>query len=65
MEKGLLSYTENPVKANDRPSLATPLPLTFNSQGNVLKLAFGAQSAIGWENFVKGRVAGELTTFVR
>jgi hypothetical protein len=65
VEKRMLSYTENPSTANDRPSPTTPLPSTCNNQRNSIKLAFRAQSVIGWENVMKGRLAGEWTTLVR
>jgi hypothetical protein len=55
VKKGVLSYTENSKKAKDRPSRTTPFLTTFNSQINILKVAFQAQSEIGWENFLKGR----------
>jgi hypothetical protein len=57
MEKGVLSYNENPKKANDRPSPTTSFPMTFNSQRNTLNVAFRVQSEIGWENFLKGQVS--------
>jgi hypothetical protein len=38
VEKGMLSYNENPAKVKDRPSPATPFPPTFNNQRNSLKL---------------------------
>jgi hypothetical protein len=59
VEKSVLTYTENPKKAKDRPSPTTPFPMTFNSQRNTLKGASRAQSAIGWDNFLKGRVSTE------
>jgi hypothetical protein len=65
VEKGMLSYTEKSTKAKVRPSPTTPFPPTFNNQRNSIKLAFRAQSVIGWEKIMKGRLTGEWTTLVR
>jgi hypothetical protein len=46
MEKGMMSYTDHPVKAKDGPLTATPFPPTSNDQRNALKLAFQAQLSV-------------------
>jgi hypothetical protein len=60
MESGVRYYTINPLKRN--PKIMPPEPMssfgtTFYTPRNRLKVAFCAQSQIGWENFLKGRLS--------
>jgi hypothetical protein len=64
VEKGTQSYISNPMKAKDRELATTMFPMTLNRQRNVLKSAYNAQSKIGWENFMKVRIAEEWIQFI-
>jgi hypothetical protein len=61
VEKGTHSYISDPKKAKDRELPATPFPETLNRQRYALKSAYHAQSKIGWESFMKGRIIVEWT----
>jgi hypothetical protein len=58
------SYVASPKKAKDRTILTTPFSATWNRERNPLKSAHHAQSKIGWENLVKGRIAQEWIQFM-
>jgi hypothetical protein len=64
VEKGMQSYATVPKKAKDRTIPTTPVSLTWNREINALKAAYHAQSKIGWENLVKGRIAQECIQFM-
>jgi hypothetical protein len=60
-QKGLQFYIDNPYKRklqeeDNQPILQTPAPFqpTLNNVRNLLRQAYRAQSAVGWENFMKG-----------
>jgi hypothetical protein len=55
------SYVTAPKKAKDR---TTPFSATWNRERNTLKSAYHAQSKIGWENLVKGRIVQEWAQFM-
>jgi hypothetical protein len=60
MESGVHHYTMNPRKRdpdNMPPEPPSPFGTTFYTPRNRLKVAFRAQSQIGWENFLKGRLS--------
>jgi hypothetical protein len=58
------SYVDAPKKAKYRNIPTTPFPETWNRERNALKSAYHAQSEIGWENMVKGRIAQENIQFM-
>jgi hypothetical protein len=64
VEKGMQSYVTAPKKAKDRTTLTTPFSATWNREINALESAYHAQSKIGWENLVKGRIAQEWVQFM-
>jgi hypothetical protein len=56
MENGVRHYTMNPLKRNPEnmpPEPPSPFGTTFYTPRNRLKVAFHAQSQIGWDNFLK------------
>jgi hypothetical protein len=61
MDNGVRHYTYNPLKRDPENIPAeppSPFESTFYTPRNKLKVAFRAQSQIGWDNFLKGtRVA--------
>jgi hypothetical protein len=60
MESDVRHYTMNPLKRdpeNMPPQPSSPFGTTFDTPRNRLKVAFHAQSQIGWENFLKGRLS--------
>jgi hypothetical protein len=60
MESGVFHYTMNPRKrdpANMSPEPPSPFGTKFYTPRNISKVAFRAQSQIGWENFLKGRLS--------
>jgi hypothetical protein len=60
MENEVRRYNQNPLKRdpNNMPSAPpSPLGTTFHIPRNRLKVGFGAQSKIGWEKFLKGRLS--------
>jgi hypothetical protein len=60
MESGVRHYTKNPLKYDPENMPPGPLPpfgTTCYTQRNILEVAFRAQSQIGWENFLKGRLS--------
>jgi hypothetical protein len=65
MEKGVRYYTLNPLKRDpDNMPLepSSPFGTTFHTPRNRLKVAFRAQSQIGWDNFLKGRLSRDWIT---
>jgi hypothetical protein len=62
--KGMKSYVNTPNKTKDRTILTTPFSVTWNRERNALKSAYHAQSKIGWDNLVKGRIAQEWVQFM-
>jgi hypothetical protein len=64
VKKGMQAYIADPKKAKDRVLPYPPFPVTLNRERNALKSAYHAQSKIGWENLLKGRIAQEWTQFI-
>jgi hypothetical protein len=65
IDNGVRHYTVHPKKHdpdNMPPEPLSPFGPTFNSPRNRLKVAFRAQSQIGWYNFIKGRLSRDLIT---
>jgi hypothetical protein len=70
-QKVIQFYRYNPDKQKmqeeDEPPIPqTPEPFqpTLNNVGNLLCQAYRAQSAVGWENFMKGRIVGKWENYV-
>jgi hypothetical protein len=62
IENGVRHYTTNPKKHEHDNMPADPSPPfgpTFYAPRNRLKVAFRAQSRIGWDNFLNGRLSGD------
>jgi hypothetical protein len=60
MESGVWNYTMNPLKSdpeNMPPEPSSPFGTMLYTPRNILKVAFRAQSQIGWENFQRGRLS--------
>jgi hypothetical protein len=60
IENGVRHYTHNPLKQDpDNMPAEPPSPFgtTFHTPRNIMKVVFHAQSKIGWENFIKGRLS--------
>jgi hypothetical protein len=56
IDSGVWHYTMNPLKRNPTnmsPEPPSPFGTMFYTPRNRLKVAFHAQSQIGWENFIK------------
>jgi hypothetical protein len=65
MENGVRHYTLNPLKLDpdNKPSESpSPFGMRFHTPRNRLKVAFRAQSQIGWDNFLKGRLSRDWIT---
>jgi hypothetical protein len=65
MENGVHHYTLNPLKRYPDNMLSEPpLPFVtaFHTPRNRLRVAFCAQSQIGWDNFLKGRLSCDWIT---
>jgi hypothetical protein len=65
IENGVRHYTINPKKREHDTMPAEPSPPfvpTFYAPINRLKVAFRAQSRIGWDNFLKGRLSRDWIT---
>jgi hypothetical protein len=65
MENGVMHYILNPLKRD--PDNMPPYPpslfgMTFHTPINRLKVAFRAQSQIGWDNVLKGRLNRDWIT---
>jgi hypothetical protein len=46
------------------PQAPAPFQPTLNNAMNLLRQAYRAQSALGWENFMKGRIFGQWETYI-
>jgi hypothetical protein len=65
IENVVRHYTMNPKKRERDKMPAEPSPPfgpTFYAPRNRLKVAFRAQSQIGWDNFLKGRLSRDWIT---
>jgi hypothetical protein len=67
IEKGINYYTEHPYKRtvntkDNEPQ--KPFGVKFTTSRNLLKQAFRTQSHIGWENFLKGLISRDWSTYV-
>jgi hypothetical protein len=65
IENGVRHYTMNPKKRDPDNMPTEPLPPfgpTFYVPRNIIKVAFRAQSQIGWNNFLKGRLSRDWVT---
>jgi hypothetical protein len=70
-QKGMPFYIDNPNKRklqedNEPPTLQAPVPFqpTLNNARNLLRQAYRAQSAVGWENFMKGPIVRQWETYI-
>jgi hypothetical protein len=64
-------FIENPKKCklqeeHEPPTPQAPAPLqpTLNIARNLLRQAYRAQSAVGWENFMKGQIFRQWETYI-
>jgi hypothetical protein len=67
MDNGVQHYTLNPLKRdpdNMPPEPPSQFGTTFHTPRNRLKVAFRAQSQIGWDNFLKGILSRDWITFM-
>jgi hypothetical protein len=71
VQKGIQFYIENPNKRKlqeenepPTPQALTPFQPTLNNARNLLRQAYPAQSAVGWENFMKGRIFRQWETYI-
>jgi hypothetical protein len=67
IDKGINHYTEQPHKRSENSKdnePQTPFGVTFNTPMNLLQQAFGTQSHIGWDNFLKFRISRDWLTYV-
>jgi hypothetical protein len=65
MENGVRHYALNPLKRDpDNLPSEPPLPFgtKFHTPKNRLKVAFRAQSQIGWDNFLEGKLSQDWIT---
>jgi hypothetical protein len=65
IENGVSHYTVNPNEHdpdNMPPEPPPPFGPMFNAPRNRLKVAFRAQSQIGWDNFLKRRLSRDWIT---
>jgi hypothetical protein len=70
-QKGIQFYIDNPDKRKMQEEDEPPIPQapalfqpTPNNAMNLLRQAYRAQYAVGWENFMKGRIVGQWETYV-
>jgi hypothetical protein len=70
-QKGIQFYIDNPYKRKmqeeEKPPIPqTPAPFqpTLNNARNLLRQAYRAQSAVGWENFMKERIVGQWEMYI-
>jgi hypothetical protein len=70
-QKGIQFYIDNPDKRKMQkedepliPQAPSPFQPTLNNARNLLHQAYRAQSAAGWENFMKGRIVGQWETYI-
>jgi hypothetical protein len=62
MDNGVRQFTQNPLKCdpvNMPAEPPSPFGTTLYTPRNILKVAFRAESKIGWDNFIKGRMSRE------
>jgi hypothetical protein len=67
MENGVHNYTMNTLKIdpeNMPPAPPSPFGMTFYNPRNILKVAFRAQSQIGWYNFLKRGLSRDWITYM-
>jgi hypothetical protein len=71
VQKGMQFYIDNPNKRklqeeNEPPAPQAPAPFqpTLNNARNLLRQAYQAQSAVGWEKFMKGRIFRQWETYI-
>jgi hypothetical protein len=65
MENEIRHYTLNPLKRDPENMPADPpypFGTKFHTPRNRLKVAFRAQSQIGWDHFFKGRLSRDWIT---
>jgi hypothetical protein len=62
VQKGMQFYIEE----NEPPTTQAPAPFqpTLNNARNLLRQAYRAQYAVGWENFMKGRIVRKWETYI-
>jgi hypothetical protein len=70
-QKGIQFYIDNPNKRKlqkeNEPSIPqapTPFQPALNNARNLLRQAYREQSAVGWENFMKGRIFRQWETYI-
>jgi hypothetical protein len=71
VQKGIQFYIDNPntrklQEENEPPTPQAPVPFqpTLNNASNLLRQAYRAQSAVGWENFTKGWIVRQWETYI-
>jgi hypothetical protein len=71
VQKGMQFYIDNPNTRNLKeenepttPQAPAPFQPTLNNAMNLLRQACQAQSAVGWENFMKGRIVRKWETYI-
>jgi hypothetical protein len=66
IEKGINHYAAHPLKRHKEgmlPEPQKPFGTTVNTPRNILQVAYRNQSYVGWENFFKGRICTEWSTY--
>jgi hypothetical protein len=70
-QKGIQFYIDNPDKRklqeeDEPPITQAPAPFqhTLNNTRNLLRQAYRAQSDVGWDNFMKGRIVRQWETYI-
>jgi hypothetical protein len=70
-QMGIPFYIDNPDKRNMQEEDEPPIPRaleqfqpTLNNARNLLRQAYRAQSAVGWENFMKGSIVGQWEMYI-
>jgi hypothetical protein len=70
VQKGAQFYIDHPLRrVKEDPYTPTPQPVSpfphgFNQPRNLLKQAYRAQSNIGWDNFIKGRITRHWQNYI-
>jgi hypothetical protein len=71
VQKGIQFYIDNPNKRKLQEENEPPIPQaptlfqpTLNNARNLLRQAYRAQSAVGWENFTKGRIVRQWEKYI-
>jgi hypothetical protein len=69
--KGIQFYIDNPEKRKMQeedeppiPQAPAPFQMTLNNDSNLLRQAYRAQSAVGWDNFTKGRIVRQWEMYI-